>query len=293
MTRLLTLIGFVLSAAVLAVFAGAAPAMAHDTEEHGGSAIASDARSVIVAEQLPPGVTLDDLQNGLALRLRNDSRSVVSVPDPGLEVPPGGWVQWHLDAAHADPGPHPAVQPWRVVVSVDGVPHEVRGEVRWEQGPSPWPWLVGAAALAAAVALALWRPRRADLLAVPLGAAVLVSIGHTAAALAARTAEGSRVALLGDYLPQAGCWVLGILAVALLVRGRTDGQGLGALAALGLVLVTLAKDGAALGAPVVLVAVPADLDRLAIACTVGLAAGMLAALPRVATGQRAVAAHGS
>jgi hypothetical protein len=82
--------------------------------------------------------------------------------------------------------------------------------------------------------------------------------------------------------------VLGALAVALLLWGRTDGQGLGALAAVGLVLVTLVRDGAVLGASTVVVALPTDADRLAVTVTVGLAAGVLAALPLVTARQRAL-----
>ncbi|HEY6424333.1 MAG TPA: hypothetical protein VIY28_14010, partial [Pseudonocardiaceae bacterium] len=224
----------------------------------------------------PPEVTFEVLQNGLALRLHNGTSTVVTVPDSGLQVAPDSSVQWHLDAAHPSPGP--AVRPWRVVVEVDGRPHQVLGEVRWTPGPSPWPWLAGAALLAVGVAATAWQLRRPGWLVVPLGLAVLASITHTAAALAARTAEGSRWALLGDYLPQAGCWALGALSVVLLARGRIEAGGLGALAAAGLVLVTLVRDGAVLGASTVLVTLPADVDRVLVAGTVGLAAGVLAGL---------------
>lgn len=279
MTRLLALV-------VLFLLATAVPAAAHDTED-AGPPIASDARSAVVAEDLPPGVTLDVLQNGWALRLRNESPSVVTVRDPALQVPPGGSVQWHLGAAHADEGPHPAVQPWRVTVDVGGATHQVLGEVRWTAGPSPVPWLVGAGILAAGVVLAGWVLRRPGVLAAALAAAIVVSIAHNAAALADRTAEGSRWALLGDYLPQVGCWLLGALAVALLVRSRADGLGLGALTAVGLVLVTLVRDGSVLDSSTVVVALPAVVDRLAVTVSVGLAAGVLAALPLVAANSRA------
>ena len=270
--KLLACLALMLGVSVL----HAHPSTAHEADGADSSGVASDARSSVVAADLPPGITLDVLQNGLALRLRNDSPSVVTVPEPGSQVPPGGSVQWHHDAAHPSPGPH--VQPWRVVVEVDGVPHEVLGEVRWTPGPSPWPWLASAALLAAGLALAAWRTRRPAWLAVPLGLAMLASAGHTAAELAARTAEGSRWALLGDYLPEFGCWALGGLAVVLLARGRSDGLGLAVLAALGLVLVTLIRDGAVLGASTVLVTLPADLDRTLVAGSAGLAAGTFTAL---------------
>lgn len=253
----------------------ATPATAHEVDTS-GSPVASDARSSVVAEDLPPGVTLEVLQNGLALRLRNSSSAPVAVLDPPLPVPPGGSVQWHLSAAHPTPGP--AVQSWQVAVEVDGVRHEVLGEVRWAPGPSPGPWLAGAALVAIGLVATAWRLRRVSWLAVPLGIAVLASIVHTACALAARTAQGPRWALLGDYLPPAGCWALGLLAMVLLAGDRRDGVSLGALAAVGLVLVTLVRDGAVLGASTVLVTLPADLDRVLVAGTEGLATGVLAGL---------------
>ncbi|MGH3928947.1 MAG: hypothetical protein ACRDTF_03105 [Pseudonocardiaceae bacterium] len=254
----------------------ATPATAHDVEGPGSAGVASDARSAVITDDLPPGITLDVLQNGQALRLYNGSSAEVALLDPALPIPPGESVQWHLFAAHPSPGA--PVQPWRVVVEVDGISHQVLGEVRWTPGPSPWPWLAGAALVALGLAVMAWRWHRPAWLAGPLGFAVLASMVHTAAALAARTAEGPRWALLGDYLPPAGCWALGVLAMALLVRDRRDGVSLGALAALGLVLVTLVRDAAVLGASTVLVTLPADVDRLLVASAVGLSAGALIGL---------------
>lgn len=266
--RLLVLVGMLL-------LVTATPATAHEAPDP-GSGIASDARSSVVADTLPPGVTIEVLQNGLALRLHNTTGAPVTVPEAGLRVPPGGSVQWHLDAAH--PAGDPPGHRWRVVVEVAGRPYEVLGEVRWTPGPTPWPWLTGAALLAVALAVAARRQGRAAWLAVPLGLAVLCSVGHNGAALAARTAEGSRWGLLGDYLPQAGCWALGVFAMALLVRGKPEGAGLGALATAGLALVTMIQDGAVLGASTVLVVLPAGLDRLLVAGILGLATGVLGAL---------------
>lgn len=103
----------------------------------------------------------------------------------------------------------------------------------------------------------------------PLGLAVLTSVAHTGTALPARIAEGSRWGLLDDYLPQAGCWALGILAVGLLPAPAVTGMGLAALAALGLVPV---RDRTVLGE------LPADLERVLVAKTKGIATGVLAGL---------------
>lgn len=267
------------------LLAGATPVSAHEVTGDGSAGVASNARSAVVADDLPTGVTFEVLQNGLAVRLRNGSSAVVTTDEPPLRLAPGDAAQWHLDAAHPSAGP--PVQPWRVVVKVNGVPHQVLGEVRWTPGPSPWPWLAGAALVASGLAASAWWMRRSGWLVMPLGLAVLASIGHSAAALAARTAEGPRWALLGDYLPEFGCWVLGAVAVVLLARGRTEASGLGALAAAGLVLVTLVRAGPVLGASTVLVALPANLDRALVAGILGLAAGVLTGIlalaPKVAS----------
>ena len=90
---------------------GAGSAAAHEGAEHTRPDLVSDLRSEVVRADLPPGVSLEVLENGLALRLRNESSAVVSVlrPDGGerLRVPPGGQAQWHEDAAHPvhTPGP--------------------------------------------------------------------------------------------------------------------------------------------------------------------------------------------
>ncbi|MGI9062475.1 MAG: hypothetical protein ACR2FQ_01440 [Pseudonocardiaceae bacterium] len=251
------------------LLAGAAPASAH--EGHTAPDVTSDVRSSIVAADLPPGVTLDVLQNGQALRLRNGSGSVVTVD--GRRVAPGATIQWHSDAAHpsGDLGTQQPVRPWVVIVESDGASYGVVGELRWSAGPSPWPWFALTALL---VPLAWWRPLPALLVAV--GA----SVTHTAAALAARTAEGSRWALLGGYLPQVACWGLAVLAVAVLLRGRRDGPALGALAAAALVLLTAVDGAAALWSSTLVVAAPDWLTRTMVAVALGSAGGALVALAR-------------
>lgn len=279
MRRLLALVAVLL-------LLGAVPAAAHDPSGHGAAPVASDLRSTVVAADLPPGVSLEVLQNGDALRLRNDTAADVRVErpgEPGLVVPTGAAGQWHLDAAHPDPavtGPAEPVRPWSVDVVVDGRARTVDGEVRWSPGPSPVPWV--AVALAVAVAGAVLVRRRAEGLALLLGGAVVASGAHTAAELAARTAEGPRWALLGGYLPLAACWALGAGAVALLGRGRRDASWAAALSAAGLLVASLVGDVAVLGASTVVVALPADLDRVLVALGTGLAAGSLATVPLLA-----------
>ncbi|MQA14654.1 MAG: hypothetical protein GEV09_10915 [Pseudonocardiaceae bacterium] len=277
----------VLLLVVLLLLAGAAPAAAHDVSEHGAPGVASNLRSTPVSAPLPGGVTVDVLHNGQALLLRNGSGVPVTVVTSGgsarMEVPAGGRLQWHEDAAHPDPsvvGPDRPVRQWRVELLTGGQRYEAVGEVRWTPGPSPWPWFAAAAVLAAVVAAAA----RRRWLAAPLGAAVAASVTHNAAALAARAGESS---LLGDYLPQAGCWALGAAAAYLLARDRGDGLWLGALASAGLVLLTATRAAPVLWSSTVLVSLPATLDRLLVIAASGLAAGYLLALPRIAQPVRA------
>lgn len=270
---------------VLLLLAGAGPAAAHDVSEHSAPGVASDLRSTVVSAPLPGGVTLDVLANGRALLLHNGSGGPVTVVTSGgsvrMEVPPGGRLQWH-DAAHPDPssvGRNHPVQRWRLELLAGGQRYEVTGELRWAPGPSPWPWLAGAALLAVAGAALSRAVAVRQWLAAALATAVASSVAHTAAALAARTAEGSRWSLLGDYLPQAGCWALGAAAAVLLARNRRDGLWLGALSSAGLLLVTATTAASVLWSSTVLVALPATLDRLLVITALGLAAGFLLAVP--------------
>lgn len=279
------------SLVVMLLLGAAAPAAAHDVSEHAAPGIASNVRSTVVSARLPDGVALEVLHNGRALLLRNGSGGPVTVVTSGggerMTVPAGGRLRWHEDAAHpgpSDAGPDRPVRHWRVALLAGGQRYEATGELRWVPGPPPWPWLAGAALLAGGSSLlgstALLRTgatRNARRwLAAPLALAVAASVAHTAAAFAARNPEES---LLGDYLPQAGCWALGAVAAVLLARGRRDGLWLGALAAAGLLLVTVTGAAAVLWSPVVLVALPATLDRLLVIAALGLAAGFLLALP--------------
>lgn len=274
------------SLVVMLLLGAAAPAAAHDVSEHAVPGVASEVRSAVVSARLPDGVALDVLHNGRALLLRNRSGEAVTVVTSGgserMTVPAGGRLRWHEDTAHPDPsavGPQRPVRHWRVVLLAGGQRYEVTGELRWAPGPSPWPWLAGAALLAVAGAALSRAVAVRQWLAAALATAVASSVAHTAAALAARTAEGSRWSLLGDYLPQAGCWALGAAAAVLLARNRRDGLWLGALSSAGLLLVTATTAASVLWSSTVLVALPATLDRLLVITALGLAAGFLLAVP--------------
>lgn len=91
------------------LLASADTAAAHNVSGNGATGVTSDARSTVVTDDLPPGVTFEMLQNGLTVRLHNGSSALVVVREPRLRITPGHSVQWHLDAAHPSPGP--PVQP--------------------------------------------------------------------------------------------------------------------------------------------------------------------------------------
>jgi hypothetical protein len=71
------------------LLASADTAAAHNVSEDGATGVTSNARSTVVTDDLPPGVTFEMLQNGLAVRLHNGSSALVVVREPRLRITPG------------------------------------------------------------------------------------------------------------------------------------------------------------------------------------------------------------
>jgi hypothetical protein len=182
---------------------------------------------------------------------RADSPPPAAV-DPGgpaawRQVDPGRSVTWHDHRAHweADqppapvrraPGsPHVVIPEWTVKLRTGGRLVDVVGEVRWVPGPSPLPWLAGAALLAMAV-VAVGRTRRwSDALAAALALVVALDLVQAAGAwTAAQAPPAGKLLSIGA---SAAGWVLAGLAIRQLLRRRVESGLFQLLLAAGLLTV--------------------------------------------------------
>lgn len=253
----------------------APPASAHEADQDSVTDLASDLRSAVVSTRLPAGVELTVLGNGERLLLRNDSPHPLTIVDAGeVAVEPGRQFEWHLDAAHPDSaraGPDRPAVPWRVDLRWQDRPYQVVGEVRWIDGPAPWPWLL--AGLAAAGALAVAARRTGWVIYAAFTVAVGASVLHSVGTAVASPSRGA-----GSYLPEIGCWLLATLAVVLLARRDSDGVWLGMLAAVGLLLTGGWPDASVLWHSTVVSVLPSAVDRLLVTALLSVAAGSVVAL---------------
>src|SRR5215218_491880 len=188
----------------------------------------------------------------MAVPRRADSPPPAAV-DPGgpaawRQVDPGRSVTWHDHRAHweADqppapvrraPGsPHVVIPEWTVRLRTGGRPVDVVGEVRWVPGPSPLPWLAGAALLAMAV-VAVGRTRRwsdALVAALALVVALDVVLPASGAWAAAQAPLAGKLLSLGA---SAAGWVVAGLAIRQLRRHRVESGLFQLLLAAGLLTV--------------------------------------------------------
>jgi hypothetical protein len=213
--------------------------------------------------------------------------------DPGA---PASWrqvdrdrsVAWHDHRAHWEaeappaqvrraPGSAQVVIPeWTVKLRTGGRLVDVVGEVRWVPGPSPLPWLVGAALLAMAVVAAGRTRRWAGALVVALGLVVALDLVQAAGAWA-----GAGAPLAGRLPPlgaSAAGWVMAALAIRQLLRRRFESGLFQLLLAAGLLTAVgglgdlgfLLRSQLAAGLPDWMV-------RVAVTAKIGLGVGALAA----------------
>jgi hypothetical protein len=179
-------------------------------------------------------------------------------------------------AVQNDPGSPHLVQPFRVQLRTGGETVRVFGDVRWVPPPSPWAWLAGAAALAIAlVALAL-RRHLALALAIGLGLLLGAQVLHVAGLWGGSTASvGSR---LGASAYSLGGIVLTIIGLVLLARrGARAAVPVALLAGLFLALAGGLADVTTLSRSQVPSTLPAWLDRLSVAVTIGAGIGLAVA----------------
>jgi hypothetical protein len=168
------------------------------------------------------------------------------------------------------------VPEWAVPLRTGGRLVEVIGEVRWVPGPSPLPWLAGAALLAMAVVAAAGGGRRVELLVAALGLLVAVDVVQVAGAWA-----GVAVPLatkLPSVAASAVGWLVAGLAARQLLAGRLEGGLFRLLLAAGLLTAVggLGDLGFLLSSQLA-GALPDAAVRAAVAVKLGLGAGALVA----------------
>ncbi len=136
-------------------------------------------------------------------------------------------ARWHDHRAHwmshddppavqRDPGARHLVQRWTVQLEERHRVFRVHGDVLWVPGPSPWPWVLGAVGLVAAL-LAVVGSRYARVtVMVALGLLVVSESAHVAGAWGGTTASGiTKLAASGYSL---GGVALAVVALAWVVR---------------------------------------------------------------------------
>jgi hypothetical protein len=253
----------------------------------------SNYRTRVLAVRPPvPGLSVEVVDAGTRLRLANGGSEDVVVlgyqSEPWLRVPPGGVVTWQDRRARweADEPPaqvrrapgsaHLVIPEWTVTLRTGGQLVDVVGEVRWVPGPSPLPWLAGAAALAMAVAAAGRTRRWVGALVAALGLVVALDLVQVAGAWA-----GTEAALAGALPPLAASaagWVVAGLAIRQLLRGRLESGLFQLLLAAGLLTVVggLGDLGFLLRSELPS-GLPAFMARAAVTAKIGLGLGALVA----------------
>ena len=168
---------------------------------------------------------------------------------------------------------------WAVRMRLGAQEVVAKGDLVWEPGPSPLPWMaLILASLALVVVIgqrAAWGPGLAAVTAVLLAIDVFHILGL---GLANAGTLGSRLAksiTQSPYEPVA--WIVGILAIVWLRRGRKDGLSLVIVAGLQIAFLGGIGDLTALTRSEVPFGFGAVLARLAVALSTGLGIGLAAA----------------
>jgi hypothetical protein len=217
--------------------------------------------------RIPPG--LDPAAPPRWRRIRNhpdavwhDHRSHWSGPDP--------------PAVTADRGHTQVVVPtWQIPLRLGQRTALIEGDIVWVPGPSPWPWVLLALVAFAVVLTAGWRSQF-GLLGLLVVVAVAADLVHTAGAFAASTAPV--VAKAYAVMISAAGWIAAVVAVWQLRRGRREaGRMLLLLAATFLAFAGALPDVGALASSQLDSTLDPTVSRAAIALTLGLGLGLLAA----------------
>jgi len=200
-------------------------------------------------------------------------------PPEWVRVSTGSTARWHDHRTHwmgvTDPpvvrsarGEEHLVQRFHLVLHVGNRAVQVRGDVRWIPGPSPWPWIAGAAVLAIGTVLGARTRRAAAVLATVLVVAVAAAVVHAVGAWTVSSASLGKRA--GDAIPTFGAVALGAVAlVQLRRRGIRAAAPLLVFAGLFLGIAIGLADLSALYKSQLPTDLPHALDRLSIAVALG------------------------
>jgi hypothetical protein len=281
--RMLLLLGLV----GLGLHAGAGVAAAHGD---GGIGPEAHVPRLLALDPPVPGLVVTVIESGARLRIDNGTGVQVEVVPPDhpshTDVPAvalGSTARWadpRVSAAAADPAPAEGRRAWTVPLLVGDQPVAVRGEQVWPPAPSsvPW-WLATLVAMAAAATVAIRAATRRGWAPALAGVTLLVAAGHLVHVIGGALIVEER-GLLGVVLGAAGpallAWVLAPVGAALTLAGRAYGPLLCALVGGVFTLVT-AFTANNFGAAVLPFAGPADLDRAAVALTLGGGLGLFLA----------------
>jgi hypothetical protein len=231
-----------------------------------------------------------------------------TVPPPATAAGPPGPPSWHrLSSGHTvrwhdhrthwsgvvptllvrhAPPTGVVVREWTLHLVVGTQPVVVRGTLTWVPGPTPWPWAAAALVLVVGCVLAGRSRRWAGLLAAAAALLVAADVIHavgTGLAVAGSAFQQAVMVLATGYYSIVA-WVLGVIAVRLLVRRNIDGLFAATFAALVITAfggfadaTTLARSQVPFGLPVVLARAAVT---VAIGAGLGLALGSVVAFRR-------------
>lgn len=204
-----------------------------------------------------------------------------------VRIGSGDTVSWHDHRAHwmrnedppavrDDPNREHSVQSFEVLLEHDGRRIVVPGEVVWVPGPSPWPWLAGAAGIVIAlVALSRTRfwPR---VFAGSLVVLIAFAIAHVVGAWSA-TSSATSTQLAASVYSIAGI-VVGAGALVWIVRARDpyDATPLTLVSALFLAVAGGLADLTTLTRSQLPTTLPPTIARVAVVVALGLGTGLAA-----------------
>lgn len=192
-------------------------------------------------------------------------------------------VHWMRDddpqAARDAPGERHTVQEWLVTMRAGDTLVEGRGDLVWIPGPSPLPWLALAAGLFVVTTVAswsdAWRPAVAAALAVLIVADIVHAVGVTLASPAGLGSQVGNIFSGGGIVSVLG-WIVGIVGLVLLVRGRATGLVAAAFAGMLIAFNGGISDLGGLSRSQIIFAWPENLARAATVVALGIGLGLLA-----------------